>query len=57
VAVYHFTYHAYRSWMPDNPKGYVRRGEGILPPDAEMARLYAKAARAKEVMSIGKCAA
>lgn len=49
MAVYLFTYHAYRSWMPDNPLGYVRRGEGILPPDAIMAQHYTKAARADEV--------
>ena len=23
MAVYHFTIHAYRSWRPDNPRGYV----------------------------------
>ena len=37
---YLFTFHAYRSWMPDRPQGYVRRGEGPLPPDAERARQY-----------------
>ena len=38
---YLFTYHAYRSWMPDRQLGYVRRGEGVLPADQEMAVLYA----------------
>lgn len=37
---YLFTYHAYGSWMPDHPRGYVRRGKGILPPDDDMAERY-----------------
>lgn len=37
---YLFTYHAYGSWLPDRPRGYVRRGKGVLPPDRHMARLY-----------------
>jgi len=40
MPVYLFTYHAYGSWMPDRPQGYVRRREGILPTDEEMARVY-----------------
>jgi len=40
VPCYLFTYHAYGSWMPDHPRGYVRRGQGILPPDSEMADFY-----------------
>jgi len=35
-----FTFHAYKSWMPDRDEGYVRRGEGVLPPDPEMAHQY-----------------
>jgi len=42
MSCYLFTYHAYRSWMPDRPQGYVRRHEGILSSDREMARLYAR---------------
>jgi hypothetical protein len=34
------TYHAYRSWSPDHPRGYVRRDGGALPPDPEMAGRY-----------------
>ena len=49
VAAYLFTYHAYRSWTPDKSKGYVRRDEGVLPPDPVMAKHYAAAARAREV--------
>ena len=46
MPVYHFTFHAYRSWRPDHPRGYVRRNEGILPPDPEQAKRYD--ARAKQ---------
>jgi hypothetical protein len=37
MPVYLFTFHAYRSWNPDHPRGYVRRDEGVLPRDPEMA--------------------
>jgi hypothetical protein len=40
MPVYHFTYHGYRTWNADHPKGYVRRGVGILPPDEIVARQY-----------------
>ncbi|GEM_PF-516676 len=40
MPVYLLTVHAYRSWMPDRPEGYVRRGEGILPTDPELAEVY-----------------
>ncbi|MFQ5732613.1 MAG: hypothetical protein ACE5KM_11760 [Planctomycetaceae bacterium] len=40
MAVYLFTYHAYRSWMPDRRQGYVERGKGILPQDHDKATLY-----------------
>jgi hypothetical protein len=40
MAVYHFTYHAYRSWLPDRRQGYVFKGKGILPQDREMANVY-----------------
>ncbi len=45
MPVYMITPHAYRSWNPDNPRGYVRRGKGILPPDPEMAARYNERAR------------
>ena len=38
-----FTYHAYGSWMPDRKQGYVKRRQGILPPDMQKHRLYTKA--------------
>lgn len=40
---YLFTYHAYGSWLPGRTRGYVKRGQGILPPDKHMHRLYAEA--------------
>ena len=40
MPVYFFTFHAYRSWMPDHPRGYVKRKEEVLPPDPEMAKRY-----------------
>ena len=45
MAVYLFTFHAYRSWMPDNRRGFVRRGKGIQPPDATRAKRYHARAR------------
>jgi REP element-mobilizing transposase RayT len=45
MPVYLFTFHAYRSWMPDRGRGYVRRDEGILPPDEEMAAFYEEQAK------------
>ena len=49
MAVYLFTFHAYRSWMPDRQRGYVRRGEGLLPPDHDMAEHYHRDARHRAV--------
>ena len=46
---YLFTYHAYGSWMPDREEGFVRRGEGVLPPDEELAHQYRTDARQQEV--------
>jgi hypothetical protein len=45
VAVYHFTVHAYRTWSPDHPRGYVRRDEGVQPPDPERADEYDRNAK------------
>jgi REP element-mobilizing transposase RayT len=42
---YLFTFHAYRSWMPDRQRGYVRRHQGILPRDGKMADQYARNAK------------
>lgn len=35
-----FTYHAHGTWLPNRKQGYVKRGQGILPPDEWMHRLY-----------------
>lgn len=37
---YLFTFHAYGSWYPDRPQGYVKRGEGILARNVDEARRY-----------------
>ena len=36
---YLFTWHAYGSWMPDRPQGYVKAGK-ILPTDHDLAAVY-----------------
>jgi hypothetical protein len=40
VPVYHFTYHAFGTWMPDHGHGYTRRGARVLPPDPSIADRY-----------------
>lgn len=40
MPVYLFTYHAYGTWLPDKPKGYVRRKEAVLPANADKADTY-----------------
>ncbi|MEZ6191279.1 MAG: hypothetical protein R3C45_08310 [Phycisphaerales bacterium] len=40
MPVYHFTYHAYGTWLPDKPRGYTRHKTGIHPPDPRMAQRY-----------------
>ena len=40
MPVYLFSYHGYRTWMPDHKRGYTKRGEGDQPSDPEMARKY-----------------
>src|SRR5262245_54984712 len=37
---YHFTYHAYGSWMPDHRRGFVKRNQGIKATDVDLAALY-----------------
>ena len=46
---YLFTYHAYRSWMPDRPRGFVRRGQGVLLSDRSLAIQYRKNAKESAV--------
>jgi REP element-mobilizing transposase RayT len=40
MAVYLLTFHAYRSWNADHPRGYVRRGHGVFPPEEQRAIQY-----------------
>ena len=40
MPVYHFTFHAYRSWGPSHPRGYTKRADGYQPSDDNMARHY-----------------
>jgi hypothetical protein len=44
-----FTFHAYRSWMPDHRLGYTKNGVGVLPTDLEMNKWYDERAHFDEV--------
>jgi REP element-mobilizing transposase RayT len=46
---YLFTYHTYRSWMPDRKDGFVRRRQGVLPPDGPLAHWYRKNSKEEPV--------
>ena len=37
---YHFTFHGYGTWMPDEDDGYVLRGKGHQPQDTVKAAQY-----------------
>jgi REP element-mobilizing transposase RayT len=50
VPVYLFTFHAYRSWMPDHKRGYTKRNEGYQPTDEETAQNYARRAKHEETV-------
>jgi hypothetical protein len=50
MPVYHFTHHAYRSWSPDHPRGYTKKGAGYLPADKEAADAYDNAAKQDPVL-------
>ena len=50
MAVYLFTFHTYRSWMPDHRRGYVKRKHGIQPSDAQMATAYQRRARFERIV-------
>lgn len=45
VPLYLFTFHAYRSWNPDHPRGFVQQGKGIQPPNPALARAYDESAK------------
>lgn len=40
MPVYLFTFHTYRSWMPDHRRGYTKRNKGYQKPDPNMAQEY-----------------
>jgi len=40
MPVFLFTYHAYASWLPDHKRGYVRRKQGVQPPNQKEADRY-----------------
>jgi hypothetical protein len=44
MPVYLFTYHAYRSWMPDRERGFVQKGRGVQPANEALANAYRDAA-------------
>ncbi len=41
---YLFTLHTYRSWMPDNLRGFVKKSEGVQPTNPALAESYRDAA-------------
>jgi REP element-mobilizing transposase RayT len=50
MPVYFFSFHAYRSWLPDHRRGYTQRGKGYQAPDPAKAREYEE--RAKHEKSV-----
>ena len=46
---YLFTYHGHGTWLPDHPRGYVRRKEGVLASDAHMAVCYRRNMNTEQV--------
>ena len=45
MPVYLFTYHAYRTWNADNPRGFVPWHEGLQSPNPELSRSYDRQAK------------
>ena len=50
MPVYLFSFHAYRSWMPDHPRGYTRRRKGYRSPDEGLADKYRQRASSDGVL-------
>ena len=50
MPVYHFTLHAYRTWSPSHPRGFVQRKRGIQPTNLALAREYDRVARDAPVL-------
>lgn len=40
MPVYHFTFHAYGTWLPDRSEGYDPHDQGHKPPDPAEAERY-----------------
>ncbi|MFN3168191.1 MAG: hypothetical protein ACE37H_14105 [Phycisphaeraceae bacterium] len=48
MPVYHYTFHAYGSWLPDRPEGYTPHGQSFKPADPAIANEYRKRMRRPE---------
>ena len=46
---YLFTFHGHATWMPDHPRGYVKRKRGVRPSDTNMAAAYRSQQRESRV--------
>ncbi|MBX2852010.1 MAG: hypothetical protein KTR15_09725 [Phycisphaeraceae bacterium] len=40
MSVYHFTFHAFGTWLPDRPEGYYKHDSGWKPPSEEGRKQY-----------------
>jgi REP element-mobilizing transposase RayT len=50
MPVYNFTYHSYRSWNANHPRGFVQTGRGIQPPNERLAKYYDRVARSEPTL-------
>jgi len=46
----HFTFHAYRAWRADHPRGYVKRNKGVVPPNSDEAASWDRQAKGGAVV-------
>ena len=49
MPVYLFSYHAYGTWFPDRPQGFVQEGKGIQPTNTNLATAYRQSAKHETV--------
>lgn len=49
MPVYLFTFHSYRSWNADHPRGFVQTGRGIQPSNDSLAHYYSQHAKQQPV--------
>ena len=40
MPVYHFTFHAYGTWLPDRAEGYYKHGSGWMSPSGKDKKQY-----------------